>query len=330
MSLRRKLVIFTEHRETLNYLNDRLANRLGNQNAIVAIHGGTPRERRRQAQESFENDPEVLVLLATDAAGEGINLHRRAHLMANYDLPWNPNRIEQRFGRIHRIGQKEVCHLWNLVAHETREGEVWHRLLQKLANQREQLHGAVFDVLGQVFRDQPLKELLVKAIRYGEQPEVRAQLDRVIDEQLDSQRLLELIYNRSLVHETLDPKRVQEIRDQMERAEAQRLQPHYIGSFFLTAFETLGGSVHRRETNRYEIRHVPADIRHRDRFIGHRAPVLKAYERDHISQGPHPGGRQTTRRSDCSWTSIVGLHRGSDSRTATQCAPRRRGPCGHK
>jgi superfamily II DNA or RNA helicase len=277
--LRRKLVIFTEHRETLNYLNDRLANRLGNQNAIVAIHGGTPRERRRQAQESFENDPEVLVLLATDAAGEGINLHRRAHLMANYDLPWNPNRIEQRFGRIHRIGQKEVCHLWNIVAHETREGEVWHRLLQKLANQREQLGGAVFDVLGQVFRDQSLKELLVKAIRYGEQPEVRAQLDRVIDEQLDSQHLLELIYNRSLVHETLDPKRVQEIRDMMERAEAQRLQPHYIGSFFLTAFETLGGSVHRRETNRYEIRHVPADIRHRDRFIGQRAPVLKAYER---------------------------------------------------
>lgn len=277
--LRRKLVIFTEQRDTLNYLADKLATRLGNQNAIVAIHGGTPRERRRQAQEAFENDPEVLVLLATDAAGEGINLHKRAHLMVNYDLPWNPNRIEQRFGRIHRIGQKEVCHLWNLVAHETREGEVWQRLLQKLANQREQLGGAVFDVLGQVFRDQPLKDLLVRAIRYGELPEVRAQLDRIIDEQLDAQRLRELIHNRSLAHETLDPKRVQGIREQMERAEARRLQPHYIGSFFLKAFESLGGTVHRRETNRYEIRHVPADIRHRDRIIGQRAPVLKAYER---------------------------------------------------
>ena len=62
--------------------------------------------------------------------GEGINLHRRAHLMVNYDLPWNPNRIEQRFGRIHRIGQHEVCHLWNMVAYETREGEVWHRLFK--------------------------------------------------------------------------------------------------------------------------------------------------------------------------------------------------------
>ena len=68
-----------------------------------------------KAQESFKHDPEVQVLLATDAAGEGINL-QRAHLLVNYDLPWNPNRIEQRFGRIHRIGQTEVCHLWNLVA----------------------------------------------------------------------------------------------------------------------------------------------------------------------------------------------------------------------
>jgi hypothetical protein len=124
-----------------------------------------------------------------------------------------------------------------------------------------------------------LKDLLVRAIRYGEQPEVRAQLDRVIDEQLDAERLRDLIHNRSLVQDTLDPKRVQDIREQMERAEARRLQPHYIGSFFLKAFESLGGTVHRRETNRYEIRHVPADIRHRDRIIGQRAPVLKAYER---------------------------------------------------
>ena len=89
------------------------------------------REERMKAQESFRHDPEVQVLLATDAAGEGINL-QRAHLMVNYDLPWNPNRIEQRFGRIHRIGQTEVCHLWNLVAEETREGDVYRTLLEKL------------------------------------------------------------------------------------------------------------------------------------------------------------------------------------------------------
>ncbi|HEV2380846.1 MAG TPA: helicase-related protein [Terriglobia bacterium] len=276
---RKKLIIFSEHRDTLNYLCERLGDRLGNQNAVVTIHGGTPRERRRQIQEAFENDPEVLVLIATDAAGEGINLHRRAHLMVNYDLPWNPNRIEQRFGRIHRIGQREVCHLWNLVAHETREGEVWHRLLVKLQAQRDRLGGAVFDVLGQVFRDQPLKDLLIRAIRYGEQPEVKSKLEQIVDRELDIEKLRALIEDRSLVHEKLDSARVRSIRDEMERAQARRLQPHYIGSFFLRAFEQYGGSVHRREPFRYEIRNVPAMIRHRDRVIGMRAPVLKAYER---------------------------------------------------
>ena len=276
---RRKLVIFTEHRDTLNYLAEKLADRLGNQNAVVIIHGGTPRERRRQIQESFENDPEVLVLLATDAAGEGINLHRRANLMINYDLPWNPNRIEQRFGRIHRIGQREVCHLWNLVAYETREGEVWHRLLAKLQTQRDSLGGAVFDVLGQVFRDQPLRDLLIRAIRYGDDPANKAKLDQIVDSQLDTEKLRALIEDRSLFHERLDPARVRNIRDEMERAQARRLQPHYIGSFFLRAFEEFGGSVHRREPFRYEIRHVPAPVRHRDRVVGQRAPVLKAYER---------------------------------------------------
>ena len=81
------------------------------------------------------------VLVATDAAGEGVNL-QNANLMVNYDLPWNPNRLEQRFGRIHRIGQQEVCHLWNLVAKETREGDVYFRLLEKLRVESEALKGA--------------------------------------------------------------------------------------------------------------------------------------------------------------------------------------------
>src|SRR5690625_8052045 len=89
------------------------------------------RQDRKKAEHEFLNNPEVEILLATDAAGEGINL-QRAHLMVNYDLPWNPNRLEQRFGRIHRIGQKEVCHLWNLVAEKTREGGVYRLLLDKL------------------------------------------------------------------------------------------------------------------------------------------------------------------------------------------------------
>ena len=171
-----KLVIFTEHRDTLNYLESRITTLLGRQEAVVMIHGGMGREERLKAQESFKHDPEVQVLLATDAAGEGINL-QRAHLMVNYDLPWNPNRLEQRFGRIHRIGQTEVCHLWNLVAEETREGDVYRKLLEKLEEARKALGGQVFDVLGKLqFEGRPLRDLLIEAIRYGDQPEVRARL----------------------------------------------------------------------------------------------------------------------------------------------------------
>jgi SNF2 family DNA or RNA helicase len=129
--------------------NSRITTLLGRKEAVVIIHGGIGREERLKVQESFKHDPEVQVLLATDAAGEGINL-QRAHLMVNYDLPWNPNRLEQRFGRIHRIGQTEVCHLWNLVADETREGDVYRKLLEKLEQARQALGGQVFDVLGKL------------------------------------------------------------------------------------------------------------------------------------------------------------------------------------
>ncbi|MDL2314623.1 DEAD/DEAH box helicase, partial [Desulfovibrio sp. OttesenSCG-928-C14] len=117
--MREKLIIFTEHRDTLRYLTDKIRSLLGSDEAVVNIHGGMLRDERRKVEELFKQDKEVRILIATDAAGEGINL-QRAHLMVNYDLPWNPNRLEQRFGRIHRIGQTEVCHLWNLVSRETR------------------------------------------------------------------------------------------------------------------------------------------------------------------------------------------------------------------
>jgi len=275
----RKLVIFTEQRDTLNYLNERLVTLLGNPSAVVTIHGQTPREKRRQIQEAFANDPEVAILVATDAAGEGINL-QRAHLMVNYDLPWNPNRLEQRFGRIHRIGQREQCHLWNLVAEGTREGDVFLRLLRKLEQQRETLGtDAVFDVLGKVLQGQSLKELLIDAIRHNEDPEVRARLDRVVQHDLDTDRLRELLSERQLTQDTLSASRVQTIRDEMERAQARKLQPLYIGAFFLDAFTRFGGQLQKREPQRFEIRHVPSEIRQRDRVSGLRAPLLKAYER---------------------------------------------------
>ena len=278
-SAHQKLVIFTEHRDTLNYLKSRISTLLGRTQAVVEIHGGMGREERMKAQEAFKHDPDVQVLLATDAAGEGINL-QRAHLMVNYDLPWNPNRLEQRFGRIHRIGQTEVCHLWNLVAEETREGDVYRKLLEKLALARNALGGQVFDVLGKVqFEGRPLRELLIDAIRYGDLPEVRARLTQAVEHAFDANALRGLLDDHALAQDSMDASRVHRIREEMERAEARRLQPHYVESFFLEAFKRLGGNLKQREPRRYEITNVPSVVRNRDRLIGFGEPVLARYER---------------------------------------------------
>lgn len=279
----RKLIIFTEHRDTLNYLYGKITGVLGSDNAVVTIHGGTHRDERRKVQALFNFDPDVRVLVATDAAGEGVNL-QKANLMVNYDLPWNPNRLEQRFGRIHRIGQEEVCHLWNLVAKETREGDVYHRLLEKLANESKALKGRVFDILGEVFDDESLKDLLIRAIRYGDQPEVRAKLWKSVDHAFDTENVKKILERNALAQETMSPERLFAVKEQMEKAEARRLQPFFIRSFFLKAFEMLGGSIHPREAGRYQITNVPSLIRERDRVITGRnrrdtQPVLQRYDR---------------------------------------------------
>ena len=280
-----KLVLFTEHRDTLNYLRSKIATLLGSADAVVCIHGAMGRDERVKVQESFRHQPHVKVLVATDAAGEGINL-QRAHLMVNYDLPWNPNRLEQRFGRIHRIGQTEVCHLWNLVADETREGDVYRKLLDKLAQARESLGGQVFDVLGKLqFDGRPLRELLIEAVVYGDREDVRARLNQAVESALDRTHLRELLDERALAHDAMDASRVQSIRADMERADARRLQPHYIESFFLEAFKRLGGSCAQREARRYQVTHVPPVIRNRDRLIGLREPVLPDYERVAFDKG---------------------------------------------
>jgi hypothetical protein len=167
--------------------------------------------------------------------------------MVNYDLPWNPNRLEQRFGRIHRIGQQEVCHLWNLVAKETREGDVYFRLLEKIRVESEALKGRVFDILGEVFEGRSLKELLIEAIRYGDQPEVRARLRTRIDNNFDRQNLLALLDRNALAQETLGPERLFAVKEEMDKAEARRLQPYFVRSFFMKGFEALGGSIYPRE-----------------------------------------------------------------------------------
>jgi superfamily II DNA or RNA helicase len=279
----RKLIIFTEHRDTLHYLESKIRNLLGTPESVVLIHGGVHRDERRKVQENFRVDKRVRILLATDAAGEGVNL-QNANLMVNYDLPWNPNRIEQRFGRIHRIGQTQVCHLWNMLANETREGDVFHRLFEKLEVEREAFGGRVFDILGEVFENKSLKDLLIEAIRYGDDPERRAELRRVVEGALDTEHLNEILHRNALSEEVMDTHRLFTVKEEMEKAEARKLQPYFIRAFFQQAFRQLGGGFSPREQGRYEISNVPAIIRERDRHLAGRDrrnlnPVTTRYER---------------------------------------------------
>ncbi|NMO53436.1 DUF3883 domain-containing protein [Actinoplanes sp. TBRC 11911] len=269
----RKLIVFTEHRDTLEYLRGRISSLLGRARAVEGIHGGVHRDERRRITEEFTKNPDCRVLVATDAAGEGLNL-QAAHLMVNYDLPWNPNRIEQRFGRIHRIGQTEVCRLWNLVASNTREGEVFTRLLSKIEEQRQAYGGKVFDVLGLAFAETPLRTLLIEAIRYGEQPEVRARMHQVIDAGI-ADGVTEMVNDHALAHDTLSHTDLEALSRQMDEARARRLQPHYIEWAFRNGFTRLGGRLARREKNRFEINNVPATVR----AAARRGPIATRYER---------------------------------------------------
>ena len=300
----RKIIVFTEHRDTLDYLDQRIGAQLGRTGAVVRIHGGTSREERMAARERFTHNPDTVVLLATDAAGEGLNL-QRAHLMVNYDLPWNPNRIEQRFGRIHRIGQREVCHLWNMVAKDTREGDVFTRLLAKIDQMSIAYNGNLFNVLGEAdaFQERSLRDLLIEAIRYGDQPQVRAKLNRIIDagvsQGLDemlaeralhpelnriidagvSQGLDEMLAERALHPEMFSALNLDEVRARMEKARERRLQPGYIAAFFISALARLGGRIRKREQGRYEITRVPTRVIDTARRLNRWAPVAEQYER---------------------------------------------------
>jgi superfamily II DNA or RNA helicase len=272
---REKLIVFTEYADTLEYLEGKLSSYLGSAGRLRTIRGGMNRDQRRQVEADFKQNDDVSVLVATDAAGEGINL-QVAHILINYDLPWNPNRIEQRFGRIHRIGQRHTCYMYNLVADGTREGEVWHRLFQKLEQESETLHGRVFDVLGQVtYDDKTLSELLLDAIRRDSTPERQSYLDTVIDSSLDTDRLKSLMATDVLATDSLDVEDVRRVREDIERANAMRLQPHYIRSFFARALEDLGGRLVSNRDGTFRMSKVPLALRVSS--SGVRRPLAERY-----------------------------------------------------
>jgi superfamily II DNA or RNA helicase len=162
-----KIIIFTEHRDTLNFLVRRLES-LGFTGMVAQIHGGMNFKERDEQVEFFRqptSEGGARILVATDAAGEGINL-QFCWLMVNYDIPWNPARLEQRLGRIHRYGQKhDPVIILNLVAGRTREGRVLKTLLEKLERIRKELGSdKVFDVIGRLFRGVSLKEYMEQAV----------------------------------------------------------------------------------------------------------------------------------------------------------------------
>lgn len=268
-----KLIIFTEHKDTLYYLEGKISSLLGDNSYVVVLHGGIPDDERRKIAERFMNDRNIRILIATDAAGESINL-QKAHLMVNYDLPWNPNRLEQRFGRIHRIGQTEICHLWNLVSKDTREGIVFQRLFKKLEAERKALGGKVFDILGKItFDDKSLRELLIKAIRYGNNQEVREKINETVDNTINQENLKQLLNEGALTEDSMTLGKVIDIRSEMARTESNKLQPYFIEAFFVEALRHLGGSIMPREKGTYEIIYVPSSVSNRN------PQILPRYER---------------------------------------------------
>ena len=279
----RKIIIFTEHKDTLTYLVERITTLIGNGDMIGVIHGGVNRDTRRRVQEAFRNDPTTRILIATDAAGEGVNL-QRANLMVNYDIPWNPNRIEQRFGRIHRIGQTQICYLWNLVANETREGRVFERLFEKIEEQRKVYGDQIYDCLGDAQINRALQELLIKAIQDETDPKAQAWVNEIIDAQI-GERLKIVLGERALADNVLDESSIHGIKHQMELALARKLQPGFIEAFVKASLDDVGGRIAGREKGRFQISRVPAEVRSRAREVQAGGHIQTEYERVTFDKG---------------------------------------------
>jgi superfamily II DNA or RNA helicase len=232
---RKQLLIFTEHKDTLDYLVEHLSKDF----EVAHIHGQMKLPERIDQERRFRETAQIMV--ATEAAGEGINL-QFCHLMVNYDIPWNPNRLEQRMGRIHRIGQTDDVHIFNLVATNTREGYVLNVLLRKMEKMGETLGDKVFDVVGQAVGTN-LRELL-EAVLAGEitQEEATERFGGAEADPATVARANQLLQH-ALARHHLD---WQTERDRAARAQERRLPHTYFERFFLDAMAFAGGSVARR------------------------------------------------------------------------------------
>ena len=246
-----KVIVFTESRDTMEHLA-RNIRRWGY--SVVTIHGGMSLEERVAAEQEFKRSARVLV--ATEAAGEGINL-QFCHLMINYDLPWSPNRLEQRMGRIHRYGQAKEVFIYNLVAADTREGRVLARLMAKLEEIRRALGDKVFDVIGDLFPGKRLSQLLTEAAAGARSvEEILSELEVRVDEEY-VRRMREHL-GESLATRFIDFTRIRELA---ERAREHRLAPEYTQEFFRRAIEVAGGRMKQRRDGLWAIDLVPWAVR---------------------------------------------------------------------
>lgn len=244
-----KLVIFTEHKDTLIYLQKRLSN---NGYKVEVIHGAMAVDERREAQSRFRQ-PDTQILIATDAAGEGINL-QFCRLLINWDIPWNPNRLEQRMGRIHRYGQQNDVVVFNMVANNTREGVVLKKLLDKLDLIRNHLgDDRVYDVIQDVMENVPM-EAIIAAVFNGEDTDFSAFIDQdvaVLQELF--KKSIENQHNR-IAHSRVDYSHARELK---EFSDERRLQPIYIRQFFEKAFSFFGGEYREIRNGIYKITTIP-------------------------------------------------------------------------
>ena len=249
-----KLLIFTEHRDTLTYLTRRLKEQ---GYTVCNIHGGMKLADRIAAEKEFRGPAQFMV--ATEAAGEGINL-QFCKVMINWDLPWNPNRLEQRMGRIHRYGQEHEVHIVNLVANTTREGSVLVRLMEKLERMRSQLgHDQVYDVISSIFDagSVRLDVLMREAILNRRSVEDIVSDMEFIDDPGSAAAIREAL-GSALATPHVDLTGIQqEERDSKER----RLTPEFVERFFVDSLRYLGGRLTPGGNRDWRLNFIPAPIR---------------------------------------------------------------------
>ena len=249
-----KLLLFTEYRDTLDYLLDLFADEPW-ADEILTIHGDVSKDERERIEDEF-NYGKSRLLLATDAASEGIDLQHKCHIMVNYELPWNPNRLEQRIGRIHRYGQEKEVKVWNFQFDGTRESEIFDLLQEKVEEIRSKV-GATADVLG-MLDDINMDSLLMKSVQNNEPASAtKEELEELMEER--EQTLLEW-YERSLIDpSTFDAESREEIQEIVDESEDVFGSEQDIREFFTRAIEAFGGSIEKRGNQLYEAE-VPSEV----------------------------------------------------------------------